>query len=171
MGESLEKKDMDMRAGNTIGALAAVAILTVSVGRAPGEAQPRRGEDRSERMQLLELAHRVVVEEAIDVLPKQLKNFYKDHRQEMPSQALEPEFPQRGPDRRFQVDHLLPFPFKGLPRSEKALKAKFGEEAEQVGRLPWLVHESYDRLLEAYRAEDKLGFSSARTRWPASWWT
>ncbi len=75
----------------------------------------------------------------------------------MPSQALEPAFPRRGPDRRFQVDRLLPFPFEGLPRSEKALKAKFGEEAERVGRLPWLVHESYDRLLEAYRAEDKLG--------------
>ncbi len=146
---------MDMRAGNAIGALAAVALLTVSVGPRPAEAQPRRGE-RSERMQLLELAHRVVVEEAIDVLPKPLKNFYKDHRQEIPSQALEPEFPQRGPDRRFRVDHLLPFPFKGLPRSEKALLAKFGEEADRVGRLPWLVHESYGRLLEAYRTEDKV---------------
>jgi hypothetical protein len=147
---------MDMRAGNAINALAAVALLAVAVGARPAEAQPRGGE-RSERMQLLELAHRVVVEEAIDVLPKPLKKFYKDHRQEIPSQALEPEFPQRGPDRRFRVDHLLPFPFKGLPRSERALKAKFGEEAEQVGRLPWLVHESYDRLLEAYRTEDKLG--------------
>jgi hypothetical protein len=143
-----------MREGNRIGALLVVGLLAVAAGPHPAEAQPRG--PRSERMELLELAHRVVVEEAIDVLPKQLKNFYKDHRAEMPSQALEPEFPVRGPDRRFLVDRLLPFPFKGLPRSEKALLAKFGEEAERVGRLPWLVHESYGRLLEAYRTGDKV---------------
>jgi hypothetical protein len=140
-----------MRAGSLRGALLAAALLTVSFGLRPAPAQPR-----SEHMQLLELAHRVVVEEAIDVLPDPIKDFYKDHRQEMPSQALEPEFPPRGPERRFLVDRLLPFPFKGLPRSEEALKARFGEEAEQVGRLPWLIDDSYDRLLEAYRAEDKV---------------
>jgi hypothetical protein len=143
-----------MREENRIGTLLIVGLLAVMAGPPPAEAQ-RQGE-RNARMELLELAHRVVVEEAIDVLPKQLKNFYKDHRMEMPSQALEPEFPARGPDRRFLVDRLLPFPFLGLPRSEKALRAKFGEEADQVGRLPWLVHESYERLLEAYRSGDKV---------------
>jgi hypothetical protein len=133
-------------------ALAVGVVMMVGLA-APADAQPNRGRD--EGSQLLELAHRVVVEEAIDVLPKKLKEFYKDHRQEMPSQALEPVFPERGSDRRFLVDRLLPFPFKGLPRSEEALVAMFGEEAENVGRLPWLVHESYDRLLEAYRAGDK----------------
>jgi hypothetical protein len=140
-----------MRAGRLRGAFLAAGLLTVSFGLRPAPAQPR-----GERMQLLELAHRVVVEEAIDVLPDPLKDFYKDHRQEIPSQALEPEFPPRGPQRRFLVDRLLPFPFKGLPRSEEALKARFGEEAEKVGRLPWLIDDSYDQLLEAYRAEDKV---------------
>jgi hypothetical protein len=97
----------------------------------------------------------VVVKEAIGVLPKPIKKFYEDHRQEIPSQALEPRFPPRGPDRRFLVDKLLPFPFKGLPRSEEALKSRFGDEAEDIGRLPWLIDESYDRLVEAYRAGDK----------------
>jgi len=143
-----------MRAGHRIRALCVVGLLTVAAGPRPAETRPQ-GEQR-ERMELLELAHRVVVDEAIDALPKQLKKFYKNHRAEMPSQGLEPEFPQRGPDRRFLVDRLLPFPFKGLPRSEKALLAKFGEEADQVGRLPWLVHESYKRLLDAYRSEDKV---------------
>ena len=145
----------------------ATSICHRGSGRGPGERHGRghsrggtarrpstRGEGRS-HAQLLELAHRVVVEEAIDALPKRLKKFYKDHRMEMPSQGPEPDFPERGPDRRFQVDRLLPFPFKGLPRSEKALKSKFGEEAEKVGRLPWLVHASYNRLLDAYRAQDK----------------
>lgn len=147
-----------MRAMSTGFAVLGVGLVTMTVGVLPAEAQPggRRREPSDARTQLLELAHRVVVEEAIDVLPKQLKNFYKKHRMEMPSQGLEPEFPERGPDRRFQVDRLVPFPFKGLPRSEQALLSKFGEEAEKVGRLPWLVHASYDRLLEAYRAEDKV---------------
>jgi hypothetical protein len=110
---------------------------------------------REGRERVLELAHQVVVSAAIDSLPKQLKAFYKAHRQEMPSLGLEPEFPTRGPDRRFMVDRLLPFPFTELPRSEAALKAKYGERAEGIGRLPWLVQESYARLVEAMKASDK----------------
>ena len=72
-----------MKLSNRMGGLLAVALVAAGVGTA--EAQPR---PLDERTQLLELAHRVVVEEAIDVLPKQLKNFYKDHRMEIPSQAL-----------------------------------------------------------------------------------
>ena len=107
------------------------------------------------RERMLELAHQVVAAAAIDTLPKQLKAFYKAHRQEMPSLALEPEFPAHGPDRRFMVDRLLPFPFNELPRSETAVKAKFGERADGIGRLPWLVQESYARLVEAMKAGDK----------------
>jgi hypothetical protein len=96
-----------------------------------------------------------VVEAAIDSLPKQMKPFYKAHRAEMPSQALEPEFAPRTPERRFLVDRLAPFPFDELPRSEAALKAKYAAKAEGVGRLPWLIQESYARLVEAMKAGDK----------------
>lgn len=96
-----------------------------------------------------------VVEAAIDSLPKQMKPFYKAHRVEMPSQALEPEFAPRTPERRFLVDRLAPFPFDELPRSEAALKAKYAAKAEGVGRLPWLIQESYARLVEAMKAGDK----------------
>jgi hypothetical protein len=142
-----------MKGTQRIVTLAALTAAAATIGASSATAQG--GSGPSDRAQLRELAHRVVVAEAIDVLPKKLKEFYKDHREEIPSQALEPEFPEHGPDRRFLVDALLPFPFKGLPRSEAALKAKFGEKAENIGRLPWLVHESYDRLLEAFRAGDK----------------
>ena len=142
-----------MHLSRGIGSLVALTAAVGALGASPAGAQPRDPID--DRTELVELAHRVVVEEAIDVLPKQLKGFYKDHRQEIPSQALEPRFPERGPDRRFQVDELLPFPFKGLPRSEQALRAEFGEAAGEIGRLPWLIHESYDRLLEAFKAGDK----------------
>jgi hypothetical protein len=121
-------------------------------GGAPPQGPPS---DPAGRQRIVELAHQVVVAGAIETLPKQLKAFYKAHRLEMPSLALEPTFPPRGPDRRFLVDRVLPYPFRELPRSEDALKAKFGEKAEGIGRLPWLVQESYARLLDAYKAGDK----------------
>jgi hypothetical protein len=107
------------------------------------------------RPAVVELVQVKVVEAAIDTLPKQMKPFYKAHRAELPSQALEPEFAPRTPERRFLVDRLLPFPFTDLPRSEDALKKKYGEKAVGVGRLPWLIQESYARLVEAMKARDK----------------
>jgi hypothetical protein len=136
--------------------LAGFAVLSLAAAAAaqPGPPGGRpRGPEGRERV--LELAHQVVATAAIDTLPKPLKAFYKTHKTEMPSLALEPEFPPRGPERRFMVDRLMPFPFTDLPRSEATLKAKFGEKAEGIGRLPWLLQESYARLVEAMKAGDK----------------
>jgi hypothetical protein len=107
------------------------------------------------RQRTVELAHQVTAAAAIETLPKQLKGFYKDHRAEMPSLALEPEFPVRGPERRFLVDRLSEFPFADLPRTEPSLQSKYGDKAQGVGRLPWLVQESYARLVDAMKASDK----------------
>jgi len=101
------------------------------------------------------VAHQEVTSRAIDILPKGVKSFYKDHRLEMPSLAPEASPPDEGTERRFAVDRLVPFPFTDLPHTEDALKARFGDEAAEVGRLPWLIHESYDRLVEAFRSRDK----------------
>jgi hypothetical protein len=102
------------------------------------------------------VAHRRVTSEAIDTLPKGLKPFYKAHRLEIPSLSLEGTLPEEGPDRRFAADRLLPFPFTDLPATEEALKARFTEESGKVGRLPWLVQESYARLVEAFKGQDKV---------------
>jgi hypothetical protein len=128
---------------------AVVAGLFLAGG---ANAQPA-GDKARER--IVELAHQVVVAAAIDTLPKPLKGFYKDHRAEMPSLALEPEFPVRGPERRFMVDRLLPFPFRDLPRTEAEIKTRFGDKADGIGRLPWLIQESYARLADAMKAGDK----------------
>jgi hypothetical protein len=101
------------------------------------------------------VAHQLVTSEAIETLPKELKTFYKRHRAELPSLALDAEFQEEGPDRRFAADLLAPFPFDDVPRSEKALKERFGATADRVGRLPWLIHDAYSRLTEAFRAADK----------------
>jgi hypothetical protein len=133
-----------------------LALLVIFLAE-PSAAQPgpRGGPQPAGRERVVELAHQVTVAAAIDTLPKALKGFYKTHRMEMPSLALEPVFPARGPERRFMVDRLVAFPFRELPRSEADLKAKFGEKAEGIGRLPWLVQESYARLVEAMKAGDK----------------
>ncbi len=133
--------------------LASLVFSLAAVSTAqPG---PGGGPQPAGRERVVELAHQVVALAAIDTLPKGLKEFYKKHRMEIPSLALEPVFPPRGPERRFLVDRLLPFPFRELPRSEAELKARFGEKAEGIGRLPWLVQESYARLVEAMKAGDK----------------
>ncbi|HSD65147.1 MAG TPA: hypothetical protein VLF95_00520 [Vicinamibacteria bacterium] len=136
---------------------AQLAFLVVAFAAAasaqPGP--PPGGRPPAGRERMVELAHQVAVSAAIDSLPKALKEFYKKHRMEIPSLALEPVFPPRTPDRRFLVDRLLPFPFRELPRSEAEVKAKFGDKAEGIGRLPWLVQESYARLVDAMKAGDK----------------
>jgi hypothetical protein len=130
----------------------AVAVPAfVAAGIGPAGAQT----PEPSRQRTIELAHQVVAAAAIETLPKQIKGFYKSHRAEMPSLALEPEFPIRGPERRFLVDKLLPFPFADLPRSEAALKAKYADKAQGVGRLPWLIQESYARLVDAMKVPDK----------------
>jgi hypothetical protein len=101
------------------------------------------------------VAHQRVVLEAIDTLPKGLKSFYKDHRLEIPSLAVDASPLEDGPERRFAADRLVPYPFTDLPRTEDALKERFGEDAARAGRLPWLVQESYAKLVEAFRSGDK----------------
>ena len=99
--------------------------------------------------------HQAVTARAIDTLPKPLKAFYEAHRLEMPSLGPEAELPAEGPERRFAVDRLKPFPFLELPRTEAAFNQEFGDKAKDVGRLPWLLMESYDRLVKAFKDGDK----------------
>lgn len=103
------------------------------------------------------VAHQAALAKAIDSLPNPLKGFYRNHRLELPTLApdLETAPPEETPERRFAVDRLLPFPFLDLPHDETDLKARFGEEAGKVGRLPWLILEAHPRLVEAFRSGDK----------------
>jgi hypothetical protein len=99
--------------------------------------------------------HQRITSEAIDTLPKGLRAFYKAHRLELPSLGLEATGSDDAPERRFQVDRLLPFPFVDLPRAEDAFKVRFPDAPPATGRLPWLVQESYGRLVEAFKSGDK----------------
>jgi hypothetical protein len=100
-------------------------------------------------------AEQAVLLQAIETLPKQLKPFYKEHRLEMPTLSPEATAAERGPDRRFAIDRLMPFPFTDLPRSEAEMKKRFGDPGAEIGRLPWLIQESYARLVGAFKSRDK----------------
>ena len=99
--------------------------------------------------------HQAVTAKAIDTLPKPLKGYYEAHRLEMPSLAPEADLPAEGTERRFAIDRLRPFPFTDLARTEPAFRETFPEQARDVGRLPWLILETHDRLVAAFRARDK----------------
>jgi len=103
-------------------------------------------------------AHRAVAEKAIDTLPREIRDFYKNHRFEMPSLAFEdPAFATQTDEgeNRFAIDRLESFPFSDLPWREKPLLDRYAAAAEGMGRLPWLIMESYDRLVEAFRQGDQ----------------
>ena len=101
-------------------------------------------------------ADQAVVSRAIETLPKGLKPFYKSHKLEMPSLALEPSFPEDSPERRFAIDRLMPWPFADLPRTEKEMKARYPDQATAIGRLPWLIQDSYAQLVAAFKSGDKV---------------
>jgi|MudIll2142460700_1097286.scaffolds.fasta_scaffold36061_5 hypothetical protein len=102
------------------------------------------------------VVHQVVTDKAIDTLPKELRKFYKDHRLELPTLAPDAEpAGEEGPERRFAVDRLMAFPFADLPRSEAEIEARFGKEKAAIGRLPWLIQETFQGLVAAFRAGDR----------------
>ena len=123
-----------------------VALVLFSVGAAPLEAWGP-------------VVHQLVTREAIDTLPKELKKFYKDHRLELPTLSFEfeEEVQAEGLDRRFAIDRLMAFPFLDLARREDELKERYGAAVDGIGRLPWLIQESFTRLVEAFKANDKNG--------------
>jgi hypothetical protein len=99
--------------------------------------------------------HARITSEAIETLPKGLKAYYKAHRLEIPSLSAEGTTAEDAAERRFMADRVVPFPFGDLPRTEAALQQRFPEGSSTIGRLPWLIQESYDRLVEAFRSGDK----------------
>lgn len=100
-------------------------------------------------------AHARITSEAVETLPKGLKAYYKAHRLEIPSLSAEGTTAEDAPERRFMADRIVPFPFADLPRTEAALQERHPGEAAKIGRLPWLVQESYARLVDAFRSGDK----------------
>lgn len=99
--------------------------------------------------------HARITSEAVETLPKGMKAYYKAHKLEIPSLSPEATTSEDAPERRFMADQIVPFPFADLPRTEAALQELSPDQAAKIGRLPWLIQESYARLVEAFRSGDK----------------
>jgi hypothetical protein len=100
-------------------------------------------------------AHRAVSEEAVETLPKGLKPFYKAHKAEMPTLSFDGLSGDESAERRFAIDRVGRFPFDDVARTEAAFKEKHAAELAHMGRLPWLLKESYARLVAAFKAQDR----------------
>ncbi|MBN2369193.1 MAG: hypothetical protein JXO72_01770 [Vicinamibacteria bacterium] len=100
-------------------------------------------------------AYRKVHARAVRTLPKNMRRFFERHRLEMPTNAPDGNVAPEGVERRFAIDRYDRFPFMDFPVDESAFKQRHGANEVAAGRLPWLVQESFARLVAAYRANDK----------------
>ncbi|MBI4161217.1 MAG: hypothetical protein HY509_02080 [Acidobacteria bacterium] len=105
-------------------------------------------------------AHRIVVDNAIELLPPGLKPFFSASARAVREAVLEPdtvlkeEYGREEAVRHFlNLDLLDRPPFQGIPREYDAALARFGRERmEQAGRLPWRAADLLRELTAAFRA-------------------
>jgi hypothetical protein len=102
-------------------------------------------------------AHRIIARSAAAAMPEPLAGFYRARLQKVASASIEPDSKLRQQlkeveDRRhyLDMDELSRPPFKDIPASESAARARFGERLEKAGGLPWRVAEVHDLLRDAF---------------------
>jgi len=102
-------------------------------------------------------AQKLVVNQAIDTLPQELRSYFESNRAFLVQHVLDPlEAETKTPAERhnhfLRLDKYGRFPFDALPRSYKAAVTKFGKsKLESTGLLPWQVGVYSQKLTEAMR--------------------
>ena len=102
-------------------------------------------------------AQKLVVNQAIDTLPQELRSYFESNRAFLVQHVLDPiEAETKTPTERhnhfLRLDKYGRFPFDALPRSYKAAVTKFGKsKLESTGLLPWQVGVYSQKLTEAMR--------------------
>ena len=100
-----------------------------------------------------DVAYRLALKDAMDALPKPLKNFYKDRKVYLVQQLEDATI--TAPRSVFEVDLLEPFPFEDLPLDRESAVKEYGEDKlGEVGDLPWRMLETYGKLTAAFRQMD-----------------
>jgi hypothetical protein len=105
--------------------------------------------------------HNMINRLACDVLPEgPLKAFFAQHREYVGAHSPDPD---RFKDRHRAEEgprHYLDIDAGGMtaetyPRTWKAAVEKFGlHDAQRQGRLPWVIQDTYDALVAAFKAKD-----------------
>lgn len=107
-------------------------------------------------------AHRMVAEQAIEVLPDPLRAAFRARRAEISDGAVEPDTVLRERyGRKEAVKHFIDLdrygdpPFPSLPRSYRGAVARFGADGVRGrGILPWTIERAHARLVRELRAGD-----------------
>ena len=98
-------------------------------------------------------AGRLVLEKAIDGLPKQIKKFYEQREVVIFDLITDPI--RMGQRLTFEIDRLDEFPFDDIPEDWELALRRFGEETiQEAGDLPWRLIETHEKLVEAFKQVD-----------------
>jgi hypothetical protein len=101
--------------------------------------------------------HRFIMEQAIPLLPPEIRPFFERHRTYLVEHAVDPDlwrnagFEEEPPRHFVDMDAYGPYPFKELPRDYEQAVKRYGQEfVVKNGTLPWRAEEIYKKLVEAF---------------------
>jgi hypothetical protein len=104
--------------------------------------------------------HRFITDQAIALLPDEIRPFYEKHRTFVVEHAVDPDlwrlagFEEEPPRHFLDLDAYGSPPFTALPRDRELAIAKFGRPmVEKNGTLPWRVGEVHGQLVGAFRQQ------------------
>lgn len=104
-------------------------------------------------------AHRFITEQAIALLPPELRAFYETRKAFIVERSIDPDlwrsagFDQEPPHHFLDLDYQAygAYPFEALPRDYDAAVQKFGRTTvEAQGTLPWRTQEIYGNLRRGF---------------------
>jgi hypothetical protein len=104
-------------------------------------------------------AHRFITDQAIALLPPELKPFYESRKAFIVEHSIDPDlwrsagFDQEPPNHFLDMDYegYGAYPFDALPRDYDKAVQKFGRATvEEQGLLPWRTQEMYGNLQRAF---------------------
>ena len=104
------------------------------------------------------VAHRLIMRQAIDLLPPELKTFFQRFKEEIVVRVVDPDL-WRNVGWEDDPNHFLDFgvreygsyPFHALPREYGAALEKFGDATlRRNGLLPWRTAEQFGNLRRAF---------------------
>jgi hypothetical protein len=101
--------------------------------------------------------HRFVTEQAIALLPPEIRPFFEKHRVMIVEHSIGPDlwrnagFEEEPPQHFLDIDAYGKHPFSELPRDYGEAIRKFGpDKIKANGLLPWRTEEMYARLLRSF---------------------
>jgi hypothetical protein len=102
--------------------------------------------------------HRWLVDQAIPLLPAEIRPFFERHRAFVVEHAIDPDlwrnagFLEEPPRHFLDLDAYGPYPFTSLPRDYDAAVQRYGKDMVQKnGLLPWRTAEIHGQLAKAFR--------------------